>query len=214
MMKPGIVSPLCVLLAALITAPEGLTQVPPIAAPAPGPGPAKPVKPEAPVEPLRILFLEGNNTINSIPLMRAVSPVIEVHDQNDFPIEGATVVFTLPDIGPGGTFPGGATTFSTRTDSHGQAGTPSIIPRTAGKFQIKVAATHGTQKGEAFVSQTNSPTNEFGPPVPKQRWYTKKKNLIILGSAIAAGVVVIILTTGGSSSSSTIVVTPGTPVFH
>ncbi len=210
-MKPGLVHPLCLVLAVLTIAPLGLTQSPPIPPVKPT---TKAVKPEPAGEPLHIVILEGRNAINSIPLMRSVPPVIEVQDQNDFPVEGASVLFTIPDIGPGGTFAGGASTFATRTDSHGQAGAPLILPRTVGKFQIKVAVTYGVQKGEELISQTNSELSTFGEPVVKHHWYTKKKNLIILGGAVTAGIIVLVLTTRSSSSSSTIVITPGTPVFH
>ena len=200
MINFGFARRLCVALATLIAAPPGMAQTP--------------VPPTPAGPPLRIVVLEGGNAINSIPLMRSVPPVIEVHDGNDFPVEGAAVTFTLPDIGPGGTFAGGATKFSTRTDSHGQAGAPLILPRTAGKFQIKVGVSYGVQKGEELVTQTNSPAAVFGAPQPVKRWYTKKRNLILIGSAVVAGIVVIVLTTGGSSSTSGITVTPGAPVFH
>src|SRR5450631_2683960 len=60
---------------------------------------------------LRIRVLEGENAINSISQGQSIPPVAEVRDQNDMPVEGATVVFTLPESGPGGSFPGGRASF-------------------------------------------------------------------------------------------------------
>src|SRR5262245_49735602 len=74
--------------------------------------------------PLKIQILEGDNSVNSIALKQAVIPVIEVRDANEFPVEGATVVFTLPPSGPGGFFPGNRADLTTRSDAQGQASAP------------------------------------------------------------------------------------------
>jgi hypothetical protein len=151
--------------------------------------------------------------VNSISMLRATAPVVEIRDQNDFPVEGATVVFDLPEQGTGGTFTGGATSFTTRSDAHGQATSPLIIPRLAGKFSIKITATAGDRRGEALVTQTNSTGLYAGPAIPPKHWYKKKRNWAI-GAAAVAAVVVVVAVTGKSGSSSQIVISPGTPVFH
>jgi hypothetical protein len=162
--------------------------------------------------PLTVAVLEGNNIINSVSTLRAVAPVVEIRDQNDFPVEGATVVFELPAQGTGGTFTGGATSFTTRSDSHGQATSPLIIPRLTGKFSIRITATAGDRKGETMVAQTNSTGTYVGPTVPPKHWYAKKRTWFIVGGAVAATVLVLVFT--GSSGTSQIVISPGTPVFH
>ena len=95
MIVPGIARPICAILAALLAAPIGSAQ-----APQQLPSAASQSVPSV----LKIIVLEGNNAFNSIPLGRAVTPIVEVRDDNDFPVEGATVVFTLPTTGPSGVF--------------------------------------------------------------------------------------------------------------
>lgn len=208
MIVSGVLRPLCVVLAALFAAPCGFAQAP---------LPATPTAPPAVAgQPLSIAVLEGKDAVNSIPLLRSVAPVVEIRDQNDFPVEGATVVFTLPEQGPGGTFAGGGTSFSTRSDSHGQATPPPIVPRLAGKFEIKVSATAGDRKGETLIAQTNSTGTYSGPALSGGRpFYRKKLTWIVAGSAAAAVILVIALTHhSGSGSSTAVVITPGVPVFQ
>src|SRR5262249_49768578 len=109
-----------------------------------------------PSPPLSIGVIEGKDAVNSIPRLHSTPPVVEVRDQNEFPVEGATVVFTLPEQGPGGTFLNKRTTFTTRSDAKGQATAPFLMNNIPGKFQIKVTATAGNRKAEALITQTNS----------------------------------------------------------
>ena len=167
----------------------------------------------APAAPLKIAVLEGANAVNSTTQLRAISPVVEIRDQNDFPVEGATVVFTLPDQGALGTFVGGGNSFTTRSDSRGQASTPLILPRQAGKFEIKVSASAGDRKGDAVIRQTNSDRSYVGPQIVSRPWYKRWKPLVIIGGATVVTVVLVVVLTSGSKSSST-VITPGVPVFQ
>ncbi|MCX6595962.1 MAG: hypothetical protein NTV70_06310 [Acidobacteria bacterium] len=162
---------------------------------------------------LRILVLEGGNVMNSIPLGRAVPPVVEVRDANDFPVEGATVVFVLPETGPGGTFPGNQTTLTTRTTSQGQATAPFLINGVLGRFEIKVTATSSGRKGEATITQTNTNGAYIGPMIAATPWYKKKLTWILIGGAAGGGILSWRLTSGTSSASPTLVLTPGGPVF-
>src|SRR5687768_10048746 len=70
---------------------------------------------------LRVIALEGNGAVNYIPIRSATVPVVEVRDQDDRPIEGASVIFKLPTSGPGATFASGQSIFTTITDHRGQA---------------------------------------------------------------------------------------------
>jgi hypothetical protein len=208
MMNSGAARPLCAILALIVAAPSGLAedQAPPSQA-APrqqAPGPA-----------LNIAILEGNNAVNSVSLLRSVAPVVEIRDQNEFPVEGATVVFTLPAQGPGGTFTGGGTTFTTRSDARGQAAAPLIVPRMEGRFEIRVTATAGDRRGEASIVQTNSAGTYVGPSIAPRPWYRKWKVWAIIGGAAVAGGVAVAVTRGsGSKSSGSVVITPGVPVFQ
>jgi hypothetical protein len=168
---------------------------------------------DATVAGLKIRVLEGGNVINSISLGQSIAPVIEVRDQNDMPVEGATVVFTLPDSGPGGTFPGGNSSFTVRSNAQGQATCPFHANAIPGKFRIKVAATAGTRTGEIDFAQTNSPGAYVGRVVPPKPWYKKWYVWTIVGGAAAAGLTIWATHGSSTSSNTTVVITPGGPVF-
>jgi hypothetical protein len=158
--------------------------------------------------------LEGNNAFNSIPLGRSVAPVVEVRDANEFPVEGATVIFTLPAAGPSGVFPGDRKSLTTRSDARGQATAAFMATGAPGKFRIQVTATLGNRKGETSIDQTNTTNAYIGPTIAKKRWYKKWQTWAIIGAAAGAGTAVALTRGGGSSSSSTgVTITSGGPVF-
>lgn len=159
---------------------------------------------------LRLRALEGNNVINSIPLGRAVAPVVEVRDANDLPVEGASVVFSVPEGGPGGTFPGGAHSFTVSSNAQGQATCPFRPNAEPGKFKFKVVATSGARTGQIVLTQTNSNAGYVGRLVPGRPIYKKWYFWAIVGGAAAAGIAVCAT---NRSSSTTVVITPGGPVF-
>jgi len=170
---------------------------------------------------LAVVVLEGNNAINSIPLLRSNAPIVEIRDENDFPVEGAVVVFTMPEQGPSGTFAGGQKVFSTRSDSHGQAAAPLFTPVAAGKFEIKVTATAGSRKGAIVIGQTNSTGEYSGPPIARKPLYKKRLPWVLAGAGVAAAVIAVVLINRKSSSHSattatqnTITIAPGSPIFH
>ena len=162
---------------------------------------------------LKIRVLEGNNIVNSISLGQSIAPVIEVRDQNDMPIEGATVVFTLPQSGPGGTFPGGNFSFTVLSNAQGQATCPFRANGLSGKFRIKVVATAGTRTGEIDFSQTNSTAAYAGRIQPARPLYKRWYFWAIVGGAAAAGLTIWATKGSSSSSNTTVVITPGGPVF-
>jgi len=208
---------LSIVLVVLLAASPGFGQAPAsppaAAAQTPSSQPAPPPRaalPESPASPLSIILLEGENVMNSLPLLRSVAPVVQIVDQNGFPVEGATVVFTLPEQGPGGTFTSGGTSFPTQSDSAGQAACLVFAPKGEGKFQIKVTATSGQHHGEAFIHQVNT-TRPYVGPIIKHPWYKRKLTWIVIGGAAAAAVALVLVL--HSSSSKGVTITPGPPVF-
>jgi hypothetical protein len=198
---------MCVMMAAIMGIQAALAQAPQT--------PPKPAAPEIVPSFLNVAVIEGNNAVNSIPLGRSVTPVVEVRDSNDFPVEGVTVVFTLPENGPGGTFLKTPTTYTTVTDAHGQAAAPFMVNNQSGKFQIKVVATLGNRRGEAVITQTNSTGGYIGPALPQRHWYKKWTTWAIIGGAATAGIVAWAVTrSSGSGSKTTVTITPGGPIFH
>jgi hypothetical protein len=159
---------------------------------------------------LKLRALEGDNVVNSIPLGRSVAPVVEVRDENDLPVEGASVVFTVPESGPGGTFPAGTHSFTISSNAQGQATCPFRANAEAGKFKVTVVATSGTRTGQIDLTQTNSAGGYVGRIVPKKPFYRKWYFWTIIGGATTAGIAV---WATNRSSTTTVVITPGGPVF-
>lgn len=195
-------------------APAAQPQAPP-AQPQPQP-PAAQAPPPAPlaqlptVEDLKVLVLEGQRSINNTTRHIGIQPVVEVRDQNDRPIEGATVVFRLPPSGPGGTFPGNSPTFSTRTTVQGQAAASGFVPNDLqGRFDIHVTATLQNRTGETTISQTNSANNlSLLPPNPPSFWSKHKYWIIGGGAAVLVGIALAV-TLSHSKSTTAVTITPG-----
>lgn len=108
---------------------------------------------------IHILIIEGEGAINNMRQRVAREPIVEVRDENDKPVAGAAVLFTLPNTGPSGTFANGLSTFTTTTDNLGRAIGTGLKPNgLEGSVQMKVSATF---RGET-VSTTINMTNAMG----------------------------------------------------
>lgn len=178
-------------------------QAPAAAAGAPGSAPNR-------QGPLRIIVLVGDGAVHRIPLRLFTDPVVEVRDSNDLPVEGATVVFTLPAEGPSGTF-SGQRAVTARSDAAGQAGAYGFASnQTAGKFVIDVKATLGDRQGQASIRQTNS-MQAIASTIDKPKSKVKKW-LLISGIAAGALVATLLATRGGTPAPvpPTVVLRPGT----
>lgn len=183
------------------------------APPAPAVAPQAPnLAPQAPaalpVESLAVYVLEGQNEIHDIRNPVTAMPVVEVRDENGLPIEGADVTFELPKTGAGGAFAGQATTYSTKTNSQGQAAATFLPNVQTGRFTIRVSAKSGNRTGHAVITQSNARRSGVAQPKTglfKFAWW----KVAVLGGV---GVTVAILLTRGSSSSSVTLI-PGTPTF-
>jgi len=184
------------------------TPPPPPAAQTP---PAAPLAPVPMVENLKVLVLEGQRSVNNSTRHVGIQPVVEVRDENDRPVEGATIVFRLPPSGPGGSFAGNSLTFRGSTNAQGQAGASGFVPNDLqGRFDIHVTATYQNRTGEVTISQTNSPnTLSMLGPMPQKKSVLHNKYLYIgLGVAVGAGVA-LALTLGHSNSTQQVTITPG-----
>lgn len=161
------------------------------------------------VQGLKVLVLEGQGATNNIPRKIGIQPVVEVRDELDQPVEGASVVFRLPPNGPGGLFPGQKLTEDVKTDVRGQAGATGFIPNdTIGKFQITVTASSGNRLGQTLITQTNSTTRlEMAQTKKKRPWWRNKYVLIGAGGILVAAIILIATTSGSKNTNVTI--TPG-----
>jgi hypothetical protein len=167
---------------------------------------------------LTIRFVEGQGAINNVNRGTAFEPVIEVLNRRGQPVAGASVTFTLPAVGPGGTFPDGGKSLVTRTDENGRATARGLRPnRLAGQFEIRVTATREGESTTAMLTQTNAAPAE-------SEHGSGRKWAIILGAVGAAAVVGIVAASGGGGSSAAPAagtantppagtVTPGAPGF-
>ncbi len=105
---------------------------------------------------LKVNVLEGEGARNSVRNRTAVAPIVEVRDAAGKPMVGAEVVFQLPLAGPGGSFNGWLRSQTARTDESGKATVSGYVPNTeAGRYNIKVTATAGSQTGSAVIAQIN-----------------------------------------------------------
>lgn len=159
---------------------------------------------------LRILVLEGQNAINSIATKTAVSPVVQVLDAVNQPVEGASVTFEVAPGGPGGTF-GNQPIITTKTDSAGQA-TAILIPNdNQGPFVIKVTASHQGQTKETRIRQTNDAKSlEAMIPLPPKPWYKNWKRWALIGAAAGGTVAAIVVF---SRSDPKVTISPGAVIL-
>ena len=157
---------------------------------------------------LKILVLEGQNAVNSLTSKTAVSPVVQILDVMEQPVEGASVTFEVSPTGPGGLF-GNAPIATVRTDYTGQA-TATLTPNnTPGAFSIKVTASLGNETAEARIRQSNDrKVTEAMIPVPPKPWFKNWKWWAVIGAGAGAGIATaVILSNRGDKS--TITLSPG-----
>jgi hypothetical protein len=146
---------------------------------------------------LTVRVVEGDGGFNDMKRGLANRPVVEVKDEAGNPVEGATVSFTLPTIGPGGLFADGKTTCTVNTDNQGNARSDPFKPNaTEGRYTIRVVATYQGKQGNVVIAQTN--TLASGPSIHggghKTLW-------IVVAVAAGAGVGIALALSHKSSSS-------------
>jgi hypothetical protein len=190
-------------------APAAQTPAPPAQAPA-APQQQAPIAPLPTVQSLKVLVLEGDKSINNTSRHIGIQPIVEVRDENDRPVEGATVVFRLPPSGPGGSFPGNSPTLRVGTNAQGQAAASGFVPNDQqGRFDIHVTASFQNRTGETTISQTNSLNNLSRLVITQKRPLWRNKWVLIGAGAAVAGGIVLALTLGGGSSKQQVTITPG-----
>jgi hypothetical protein len=143
---------------------------------------------------LKLIVLRGNgmeNVINEVP----PEPfTVRVVDATDHPVSGATVVFTAPSDGPGGTFPTGVS-FSTITDEEGRALGLLYHPNSIeGSYTILVRAEFLGQSAMTSIRQSNV-------LVKKSKASNKRK--FVIAAVAGAGAAIAASALGGGGSSST-----------
>lgn len=161
---------------------------------------------------LRILPLVGNNAVNDLERQVMTPLAVQILDQNDRPVEGATVIFRFPISGPSATFGNQQTSQTVQTGANGQARAAGWSANNQpGTFAVQVTATRGSEQGLGTITMTNVTRILPESEKPKKRWWTSKwaKIAYIAGAgAIAAGIVL-----STQSGSTTIQGAPGVPTI-
>lgn len=158
---------------------------------------------------LRIAVIAGQGAREIINQKASVEPAVQVQDQNGKAIEGAQVVFSLPNRGPGGVFGNGSKSISATTDAQGRASaTGLVLNRLKGDFDIQVAASFQSRTANATITERGvarvHSAGAFG--VTTKTW-------VILGLcllAIAGGIVAAKQLRSGANPN-VLTATPGTP---
>jgi hypothetical protein len=101
---------------------------------------------------LKIVVLEGENAVNIIQQKTAVRALVEVRDQNNLPVSGATVTFAV--TGKGGATVTGAQTVTVTTGTSGQAALTGMTPSSSGGLQISVNAAFKGLSAATSITQT------------------------------------------------------------
>ena len=160
---------------------------------------------------LRIVVVDGEGAINNIQLGSGREPVVEVRDENDKPVPGAKVTFTLPERGPGGTFFGASRNLTIPTNEQGRAAATGFRPNLyEGRFQIQVSAAAGEKTATAVIAQSNAlPTGGVNRVNASGKRFPTKA---VVALVVIGAVVGIIAGTRGDEDTVAATVTPGTSI--
>ncbi|HUQ94530.1 MAG TPA: hypothetical protein VM120_22805 [Bryobacteraceae bacterium] len=151
---------------------------------------------EAAANSLNVVVLEGQGTMHNIRLKSGRDIVVQVDNAAHQPIPGALVAFTLPGHGPSGTFANGEKSLVATTDAQGRAAARGLIPnKIAGKFEIRITASHQGAIASATVTQ-------FNMEVQNVKSKGSSKWLVLLLAAGGAGAAGAVLATRGSTSAA------------
>jgi hypothetical protein len=150
--------------------------------------------------PLVVNVIDGEGAFNDIRRGDVRTPVVQVRDADGNLVAGAKVVFQLPDMGAGASFPDGSKMLIATTDGEGKASAPGLHPnKVEGAFAITVLASKDGHSGRAEVRQSN--TLAGGDPTLRPTNHNKLKILIAIAGA-AGGIAVAAALHGGGGGSS------------
>ena len=105
---------------------------------------------------LRIVVLDGEDSVNIVEQGTAVPTLVEVRDRNDLPVSGASVTFLLGEGGTA-TLNAGLSQVAVTTNALGQAAV-TVNPIASGAVQLQVTAAFQGQTATAAIVQTNFAT--------------------------------------------------------
>ena len=107
---------------------------------------------------LRIVVLEGEDSVNIVEQGTAVPTLVEVRDRNDLPVSGASVLFALSGgDAAAATLNAGLSQVAATTNALGQAAV-TVNPIARGLVQLQVSTAFQGQTAVATIVQTNFAT--------------------------------------------------------
>jgi len=117
---------------------------------------------QTPAAGLRIVVIEGEDSVNIIQQRTAVATIVEVRDRNNLPVAGASVLFLLGGGGGGGgvstaVLNNGLNQVTLTTNAAGRA-TVTVNPVSRGAVQLEVRASYMGQMATTTIRQTNFET--------------------------------------------------------
>lgn len=163
---------------------------------------------------IKILVLEGRRNPNRLTEGIIATPLIEVRDFNDQPVEGAKVTFILPGSnGAGATFQDGSLEKSFLTNFQGQALAEGYRPTPIeGNFNVRVRAEFQEESTEILIPQSTTFVTRLED---ERKSRGKWKKWALWGGIAAGGVIAAVILTRDSATASrpTVIVTPGGPTI-
>jgi hypothetical protein len=150
---------------------------------------------------LEIRVAEGDGLAYPIGSRATRGITIQILDDAGKPVEGVTVSFRLPDMGPGGTFSDGSKNETLTTHADGRASIWGMKwNRLPGAFEVRITAT----KGQARAGMVSTQRLTEAPVLAAANVGSSHKWLWIALAAVAAGAGAgaAFAARGGGSSSS------------
>ena len=178
------------------------TPAPPAAVPTPASAPMR--------ETLKVYVLEGQGAVFEIQRGLPPMTVVEVHDENDRPIERADVLFRILPGSPGAAFANNQATSKTRTNAQGQAQLTGLIPPSApGPLSIVVTATIANRMGSVTIRQTGVLNMADAPKPVSKNFFVRHKWPLIIAGSVGLGAGVYFGTRGSSTAPTTVTIGTG-----
>jgi hypothetical protein len=172
---------------------------------------------------LKLVIIEGDGAINNVRERTAREPIVQVVDENDRPVAGATVFFMLPNTGASANFADGTFSLRTTTDKLGRAVARGLRANgEVGKYQIRVEASFQNVTVNGTLGQANAVLTSgaaAGGAAGVAAGISTKAVVVlaIVGAAAAGGTVALIK--GGDDPAKppqpppVAVIRPGNPSF-
>ncbi len=164
---------------------------------------------------LKLVIVEGDGAVNNIQQRVAREPIVQVTDEDDRPVAGAVVAFTLPDHGASGVFADGSRLFTTTTDANGRAVARGFQANNVpGEFEMNVTASYAGKSVSRRIKMTNIARAAAAASGGGGKIFLI---LALVGGAVAGGVAAAAGGSGGSSPATSpapppaagIVISPG-----